>query len=130
MTRKSILLVEDELLLCWIVEEALLDEGRRVTIATTGDTGLEALEGGERFDLLITNIRLRDGPDGWALARRARELYPTLPVLYVTGDSAAQHPAEGVAGSLILGKPFEPEALSAAIATLLERPADLTPACS
>lgn len=130
MARKSILLVEDELLLCWIVEEALLDEGRLVKIATTGNAGLEALEGGERFDLLITNIRLREGPDGWALARRARELYPTIPVLYVTGDSAAQHRAEGVPGSVILGKPFEPEALSEAIASLLERPADLTTECS
>jgi len=120
MAGKSILLVEDELLLCWIVEEALVEEGHQVTIATTGDGGREALEGGQLFDLLITNIRLKDGPDGWNLSRLARERQPYIPVLYVTGDSAAQHPTEGVPGSVILSKPFDPEALRSMIAGLLE----------
>jgi CheY-like chemotaxis protein len=120
MAGKSILLVEDELLLCWVVEEALVEEGHRVTIATTGDGGREALEAGQPFDLLITNIRLKDGPDGWRLSRLARERQPDIPVLYVTGDSAAQHPAEGVPGSVILSKPFDPDALKSAIAGLLE----------
>jgi CheY-like chemotaxis protein len=120
MAGKSILLVEDELLLCWVVEEALVEEGHRVTIATTGDGGREALEAGQPFDLLITNIRLKDGPDGWRLSRLARERQPDIPVLYVTGDSAAQHPAQGVPGSVILSKPFDPDALKSAIAGLLE----------
>lgn len=119
MAGKSILLVEDELLLCWIVEETLIDDGHRVTIATTGNEGQAALEGG-RFELLVTNIRLRDGPDGWALARLAREREPGIRVLYVTGDSATQHAVEGVAQSVILAKPFEPDALTAAIVALFE----------
>lgn len=119
MATKSILLVEDELLLCWVVEEALIDEGHRVTIATTGDAGRDALENDQSYDLLITNIRLKDGPDGWALSRLARELQPDIPVLYVTGDSAAQHPAAGVPGSRMLAKPFEPDILKSAVAQLV-----------
>ena len=84
-------MVEDEVLLCWVVEEALLETGYSVETATTGHEGVAALERGEDLDLLVTNIRLGDGPSGWDLARRARELNPGIKVLYVTGDSAALH---------------------------------------
>jgi CheY-like chemotaxis protein len=117
---KSVLLVEDELLLCWVVEETLRGEGYRVRIETTGNAGLAAIESGQQFDLLVSNIKLADGPDGWALARRAREECPNIAVLFVTGDSAWQHHDNGVPGSIVLGKPFEPEALTAAIESLLE----------
>ena len=120
---KSILLVEDEVLLCWVLEEALQADGHRVVTRTSGDAGLAAPEEG-RFDLLVTNIRLKDGPDGWELARRARELHPDICVLYVSGDSVAQHPAQGVPESMMLAKPFEPERLRQTVRELVERCGD------
>jgi DNA-binding NtrC family response regulator len=119
MTERTVLLVEDEVLLCWILEEALFESGYRVETRTTGDEGLEAIESQRSFDALVTNIRLAEGPDGWALARHARERDPTIPVIYISGDSTARHGDEGVAGSLMLAKPFEPEALRHALGTLL-----------
>src|SRR5215217_5065991 len=62
-TPEAILLVEDEVLLCWVLEEALREDGYTVHIATTGDGGMEAVESGQRFAALVTNIRLKDGPD-------------------------------------------------------------------
>jgi DNA-binding response OmpR family regulator len=117
---KSVLLVEDEVLLCWDVEEALKDEGYAVRIETTGNGGLAAIESEQRFDILVSNIKLQDGPDGWTLARRARQVRPGIPVVFVTGDSAWQHQNKGVPGSIMLSKPFDPETLKAAIASLLE----------
>jgi hypothetical protein len=58
-------------------------------------TAWAALEGSTRFDLLVTNISSRMGPSGWTLARRARSINPDIQVLYVSGDSAALHEAEG-----------------------------------
>jgi DNA-binding response OmpR family regulator len=117
--RKSVLLVEDEVLLCWDVEEALKSEGYAVRIETTGNEGLAAIESAQRFDILVSNIKLQDGPDGWALARRARQVRPGIPVVFVTGDSAWQHQDEGVSGSIMLSKPFDPETLKAAVESLL-----------
>jgi hypothetical protein len=37
---------------------------------------------------MITNISLGVGADGWDVARRARELTPELPVVYMSGASA------------------------------------------
>jgi CheY-like chemotaxis protein len=106
---KSILLVEDEPLLAMVLEELLLELGHTVTIALNGAEGLAALEKASPFDALVTDIRLPK-VDGWALARRARELRPDIPVIYVTGDSAADRQAKGVSGSVLLSKPFSPEA--------------------
>lgn len=119
MTKPSILLVEDETLLCWVLEDALVEFGHDVRTATTGNGGINALETGQPFDALVTNIRLVDGPDRWALARKARELDPTIGVLYVSGDTAAQHKQKGVQGSLMLAKPFEPDRLYQALASLI-----------
>jgi len=119
VAQSAILLVEDEVLLCWVLEEALLETGYSVEIATTGNDGLAALEGSTRFDLLVTNIQLADGPSGWTLARRARSINPDIQVLYVSGDSAALHEAEGVERSLMLSKPFEPDRLQRTIITML-----------
>jgi CheY-like chemotaxis protein len=119
VAKKAILLVEDEVLLCWVLEEALLETGYSVHTATTGNEGLAAIEKAGRLDFLVTNIRLEDGPSGWELARRARELNPGVPVLYVSGDSAALHEQEGVPGSSMLSKPFEPDQLQRTIAAIL-----------
>ena len=116
----SILLVEDEVLLCLALEAELGEAGYQVHIETTGDRGWAALEQRQDLHALVTNIRLSEGPDGWALARRARELYPNIAVVYVSGDSAADHAAEGVTESTMLPKPFQAEQLLKAIASAVD----------
>jgi two-component system, cell cycle response regulator CpdR len=120
MAKQSILLVEDETFLCWIFKEELAAYGYDVCVRTTGNEGMAALEADRSFDALVTNIRLVDGPDGWSLARRARELNPLIEVVYISGDSAAQHEDKGVRGSLMLSKPFHPEELHQALASLVD----------
>ena len=55
---------------------------------------------------LITDVRLGEGPDGWAVARYARKLKPGLPIIYFSGNSAHEWPSEGVPNSLYLQKPL------------------------
>ena len=72
-----------------------------------------------RFSGLITDISLGKGPDGWEIARRARELIPKLPVVYISGHGSADWPSKGVPYSLTLSKPFATAQLITAISTLL-----------
>ena len=118
--QKSILLVEDEQLLRWHVEDTLLASGHLVRTAATGDDAFAAMDRSGPFHLLVTDIKLKDGPDGWFLARRAREIEPGIGVLYMSGDSAGLHSSHGVPGSLMLSKPFEPPALEQRVARLLK----------
>ena len=116
----TVLLVEDEVLMLALVQEALEDAGYQVLVAETRPDAFEILES-EPIDILVTDIRLRGGggDDGWEIARHARELSSEVPVLYVTGYGAVDWPAEGVRGSRIVGKPFDPEQIVVEVADLL-----------
>jgi hypothetical protein len=45
---------------------------------------------------------------GWDVAKRAREIVPTIPVVYMTGDGVVEWTSKGVPYSLLLTKPFVP----------------------
>ena len=64
-------------------------------------------------DLLITDVRLPGPVDGWQIAERCREHDPRLPVIYATGFSPVL--PRPVPGSRFLQKPFQPEAMLAAV---------------
>lgn len=116
----TLLVAEDEALIRCAMEQTLESGGFDVVAASSGEEALQLLIDSEaQFAGLITDIRLGDGIDGWALARRARELFPDLCVVYVTGDSAEDWPAKGVPGSLVLQKPFADALLLTGISTLL-----------
>ena len=80
-----------------------------------------ALEASDPYDALVTNVRLLAGPTGWTLGERARELRPSIAVLYVSGGSAIAHQSQGVEGSMVLAKPFLSEDLCGIVASLLDR---------
>ena len=89
--RALLLLVEDEALIRMVLEETLSDAGFEVLAASNGTKAVEELATNPaRFRAVVTDIRLGRGPDGWDVARLAREVEPTMPVLYVSGDSASE----------------------------------------
>lgn len=115
-----ILLAEDEPLVGLTMQSALEDGGFGVLHVESGNAAIAAIDQqAEGLSGLITDIRLGGGPDGWDVARHARETSPTLPVVYMSGDSAHEHSARGVPDSVMLQKPFAPAQLLTAISTLL-----------
>ncbi len=116
----SVLLVEDEPLLALDVESALIDAGYTVTMTSSGEQALEALSSmGAPFSAMVTDIRLGNGADGWAVAKKARELIPGLPVVYMSGDSAANWTSMGVPESVMLTKPMALSQVVVALAQLM-----------
>ncbi len=115
---KSVLIIEDEPLLAMVLEDTLVDSGHLVRLALTGSEGWAELETAGPLDVLVTDIRLPQ-VDGWALSRRARELDPHLPVIYMSGDSASDHLLKGVTGSMMLSKPFALDEFAQLVASQL-----------
>jgi DNA-binding response OmpR family regulator len=115
-----LLYVEDEILTQGLVEEALREAGFDVLIASNGDEALAQL-GAKCAALrgLITDINLGDCPDGWEVARNAREAISGLPVVYVSGACEHEWAAKGVPNSLMIAKPFAPAQIVVAISSLL-----------
>jgi CheY-like chemotaxis protein len=115
-----VLVAEDEPTIKMVMEVALTDGGFSVLTAGSGADAMELLESRpEELRALVTDIRLGMGPDGWDLAHRARELNGQIAVVYVTGDSVDDWPANGVPKSVVIQKPFAEAQLLTALSTLL-----------
>ena len=106
---KSILIVEDEILVAMDIERILVDAGFEVTaIAADRET---ALRYGHSVDIAFVDINLRDGRTGPAiacdLAKRGTKVF------YVTANPAQIDPVAGTAIGYIR-KPFSEKAIIAA----------------
>ena len=116
-----ILVIEDDRDLQMMVEDALKDGGYEPAIAGSGEEALTLLKAFRtKYSALVTDIRLLGRLDGWRVARSAREIDPSFPVLYITGGGGDEWPTRGVPDSVLLNKPFSPDELVAAIAKLLK----------
>lgn len=120
MPEPTILLVEDEPLILLTAQDALEAGGFTVVPADDASDAIVALES-RIGDLsgLVTDVRLPGKITGWDIARHARELRGDLPVVYMTGDSAADWAAQGVPNSVVVQKPYAGAQLLTAISTLL-----------
>jgi DNA-binding response OmpR family regulator len=119
---QSILYVEDEDLIRELTAVEIEDAGYDVVVVDNGDAALEALDGdAEPFSALVTDVNLGNGPDGWEVSQRARELDGEIPVIYMTGASGHEWKSKGVPNSVLIKKPFLPAQIIAAIAKLVKK---------
>jgi len=119
---ETLLLVEDEPAVRIMTSRGLQELGYGVVEASGGHQALGILERRDtRIDLLITDVILA-GMDGPELARRAAELTPDLPVLFISGYTDDEIVRRGLLqkGQPFLQKPFTPEALAAQVTRLLK----------
>jgi DNA-binding response OmpR family regulator len=115
-----LLLIEDEPLQLMELAQSLEEAGYKVLTAFTGAKALVLLNTeATRLSGVITDIRLGTGPNGWQVGQRARELIPTMPVVYVSGDSKSEWAAQGVPNSLLIEKPFAMAQIITAISQLI-----------
>ena len=121
LTGVRVLIVEDEphtrTVLQWLLEQCEAE----VTATGSAEESLAALEGGARFDVLVSDVAL-PGRDGYSLLRQVRESLagsqlPALALTAYTRDEDRGRAREaGFEG--YLAKPVEPQALVQAIAGL------------
>ena len=119
---RTVLVVEDEVLVLYLLADALEEEGFRVVSAANGAEALEAFatverEGGH-VDVLFTDVNM-PGIDGLELARRARELQPDLPIIYASGRMFCLDRSDCVEGGRFLAKPYVPSQACREVASAL-----------
>src|SRR4051812_18073183 len=101
-----ILVVDDDKLIQDLVEDALADGGFEVAIASSGEEAITLLNGKvAEYRALVTDIHLGGTIDGWEVARSAREIDATFPIVYMTGAAADEWGSKGVPNSILLNKP-------------------------
>jgi DNA-binding response OmpR family regulator len=122
-----VLLVEDEILVSEWVAESLLEQGFAVQAVTNAADALEHLAS-DPVDVLFTDINLPGSMDGAALARRAREMRPRLPVFYASARATMLRPDARVPGAVIVPKPYEPALVGKLMTAVLRNAATGMPA--
>jgi CheY-like chemotaxis protein len=117
-----ILVVEDESLIQDIVRDALEEGGFQTEIAESGEEAIKLLQGNSSlYRAVLTDINLKGELTGWDVAKRARELNPEIPVVYMTGAAADDWPSHGVPNSVLLNKPFAAAQVVTAVSQLLNQ---------
>lgn len=120
METVTILLVEDEAFLLMDFQDTLNEAGFNVLAETNGKKAIERLRAARQSILgVITDVRLGSSPDGWEVARIAREIDPQMAVVYISGHGAPEWASRGVPGSIMIEKPFANAQLVTAISQLL-----------
>jgi DNA-binding NtrC family response regulator len=118
----SVLVVDDEVILCQSVEKILKRKGHKVDAATSVADALKALDTGNTYDLIIADLMMPQA-GGMELLSAVKASWPDLPVLIITGFSSIASAVEttklGAAG--YLPKPFTPEELEKAVEAVFFR---------
>lgn len=115
MGNLRVLLVEDDDDNRELMAEVLAASGFEVLSAASGQEGLKALAE-HPVDVVVTDVGM-PGMGGLELAKAAKQIAPTVPVVIVTGwaerDDIAE--ARGKHVDAVLIKPVDPDALTQAV---------------
>ena len=115
-----VLVVEDDPLIQALIDQALCDGGYEPAIVASGEEAVTLLQGNrQHYRAIVSDINLKGTMSGWDVARQAREIDPSFPVVYTTGTAAEQWASHGVPNSILLTKPFAAAQLVTAISQLL-----------
>lgn len=115
----TILVVDDDPLVRRTVERTLGRAGYDVRVAGSGAEALTALQAGT-VDLLLSDVMM-DDIEGPALLVAARAHQPSVPVLFMSGETPENLPLVGLDKQTtpFLEKPFGPQELLAAVQSLI-----------
>ena len=102
-----ILVVEDEAAVRSTVRRQLETLGHTVLVTDAAASALPILKGSEAPDVLLTDVVLGSGMNGIDLADAAREITPGLPVIFMSGFTAAPDAQRRIhdSGAPLLAKP-------------------------
>jgi two-component system, response regulator PdtaR len=114
---RTILVVEDEVLVRLMVAEWLRDADFHVVEAANADEALAVLQYTTDVALIVTDVRMPGSMDGLGLAKTVRTALPQIRIVLTSGNtiqvtSANHHDA-------FVPKPYQPDKIIGLIRTLL-----------
>ncbi|MGP0067044.1 MAG: sigma-54-dependent transcriptional regulator [Isosphaeraceae bacterium] len=115
-----ILIVDDEVSICWAFRESLADEGHHVEVAASVEEGLR-IAGSAPLDAVVLDVRL-PGVDGLTSIPRFRDRIGAAPIIIITAfgnlDTAVRAMEGGAFDYLV--KPFDLDQATTVITRALE----------
>lgn len=115
----KILIIEDDISFCKLLEKFLTKNNYTVSIAFSAAEARLAIQNGT-FDLFLTDLRLPDA-DGIELLAEFKSAYPLIPVVLMTGYSEVSTAVKAIknGASDYISKPFNPDEVLVVISNAL-----------
>ncbi len=119
--KKSILVVEDDPSMGFLLREYLAENGFEVLLCLDGDSGFEKFQNNE-IDLCLIDVML-PGIDGYSLAEKIRKEVSSIPFIFLTARSMKEDKIKGfnLGCDDYVTKPFDEEELLCRIHAVLNR---------
>ncbi len=116
----KILLIEDDISFCKLLEKFLIKKAYEVTIAFSAAEARTAIKN-ESFDLILTDLRLPDS-DGIGLMTEIKNSHPHIPVVMMTGYSDVNTAVKAIKNGAAdyISKPFNPDEVLLVITNALQ----------
>lgn len=124
----KILLIEDDISFCKLLEKFLIKKAYHVTIAFSAAEARLAIKK-ESFNLILMDIRLPDF-DGIGLMAEFKNSNPEIPVILMTGYSDVNTAVKAIKNGAAdyISKPFNPDEVLLVITNAMPLPQEETPA--
>ena len=116
----KILIIEDDVSFCKLVEKFLTKNGYEVSVAFSA-TEAKIKTQTENFDLILTDLRLPDS-DGMTLLTDFKRELPSTPVILMTGYSDINTAVKAIKNGATdyISKPFNPDEVLIVVANALK----------
>lgn len=120
----KILVIEDDISFCKLLEKFLIKNKYEVSIAFSASEARTAIKN-ESFDLILTDLRLPDS-DGIVLMSEIKNSHPETPVILMTGYSDVNTAVKAIKNGAAdyISKPFNPDEVLLVITNALQAPID------
>lgn len=110
-----ILIVEDEDMVRAVAERALVRQGYQVETACDGEEALEIMAKSRKFDLIVSDV-VMPNMDGPTMARKVRETYGDIRILFMSGYAEEQlRKSINIDNMFFLPKPFSVQQISKSV---------------
>jgi len=126
MTKKTILVVDDDPGALECVHEILIRHGYESIPCSNGSAGLALLASGTALDLVITDLNM-PGMNGMEFHARIKQQRPELPCIMVTGHTSVESYLSAVSSGVYeyLSKPYRASELKTVVASALDKSAKI-----
>lgn len=118
-TSATILIVEDDPVLRFLLQEVLSDLGREIIAVESADQGLTALQN-QQICLLVTDVQTPGQINGWELAWLTNRKDPKIPIIIASGYHRHSHDSKPP-NAVYLQKPWPAGRLHQLAAELIQR---------
>jgi DNA-binding response OmpR family regulator/two-component sensor histidine kinase len=115
---EKLLLVDDDPDVRQLLATFLSESGYEVSEATSGENAL-AILADFKPDMMIVDFAM-EGINGAETALEARQRYPGIPILFISGYADPEELRSAVGNAPLLSKPFQPGELAAAVRSRLD----------